>query len=64
MGTLNTRPSNLSTFAAIRQLPAPPRRAIYRIEGRPTGLPSVSKTSEMKPYCPMENFSLKMRPPC
>jgi hypothetical protein len=35
----------------------------YRLECRPNIFPSVSMTSEVKPYCPMENFFLWIRPP-
>ena len=38
-------------------------RLPYFIECSPIRFPSVSFTSAMKPYCPIENFSLKIAPP-
>jgi hypothetical protein len=43
--------------------PAPIRASYYFIECSPIIFPSVSCTSEMKPYSPIENFSLKIFPP-
>ena len=42
---------------------APTRASYYFIECSPIIFPSVSCTSEMKPYSPMGNFSLKILPP-
>src|SRR5690242_19316412 len=36
----------------------------YFMECNPIILPSVSNTSAMKPYLPMDIFSLKILPPC
>src|SRR6266704_3073865 len=41
----------------------PITRAPYFIECKPNMFPSVSMAREMKPYWPMENFFLWMRPP-